>query len=106
MARLVRRGDVWLVPSQSGKGGPYEVSPDPQHPTCTCADYESHGGKCKHIYAVEYAIRRESDDDGGTNINDAISAQRTPRKTYRQVWPAYNAAQTHEKAKFQELLSE
>jgi transposase len=102
MARLVRRGDVWMVPSQSGKGGPYEVSPDPQHPTCTCADYETHGGKCKHIYAVEYAIRRES--DGGTSINDAIPTQRTLRKTYRQVWPAYNAAQTHEKATFRVLL--
>ena len=29
-----------------------------------------------------------------------------PRKTYKQDWPAYNAAQIHEKAHFQELLSD
>ena len=39
-------------------------------------------------------------------ISEAMPTQRPARKTYRQNWPAYNAAQTHEKAKFQELLSE
>ena len=60
MARLVKRGVVWMVPSQSG-GAPYEVSPDPPEPHCTCPDHETNGVKCKHIYAVEYAMRRESD---------------------------------------------
>ena len=36
----------------------------------------------------------------------SMATQRPARKTYRQNWRAYNAAQTHEKAKFQELLSE
>jgi hypothetical protein len=35
-----------------------------------------------------------------------MATQRSARKTYRQNWPVYNAAQTHEKGKFQELLSE
>ena len=106
MARLVKRGVVWMVPSQSGGGGPYEVSPDPNEPHCTCPDHETNGVKCKHIFAVEYAMRRESDADGVAVISDAMATQRPARKTYRQNWPAYNAAQTHEKAKFQELLSE
>ncbi len=32
--------------------------------------------------------------------------ENTKRKTYSQVWPAYNQAQTNEKARFQELLFE
>src|SRR5215831_6419876 len=104
MARLVRRGVVWIVPSQSG-GAPYEVSPDPNEPHCTCHDHEINGVKCKHIYAVEYAMRRES-DDGAAVVSETMATQYSTRKTYRQNWPAYNAAQTHEKAKFQELLSE
>src|SRR5262245_13395458 len=103
MARLVRRGVVWMVPSQSG-GSPYEVSPDPHQPHCTCPDHETNGVKCKHIYAVEYAMRRES-ADGSVTI-ETMPTQRPVRKTYRQNWPAYNAAQTQEKAKFQLLLSE
>src|SRR5262245_62616751 len=103
MARLVKRGVVWMVPSQSG-GSPYEVSPDPHQPHCTCPDHETNGAKCKHIYAVEYAMRREHDDGG--IIDEAMATKRSARKTYRQKWPAYNAAQVHEKAKFQLLLSE
>ena len=103
MAKLVRRGVVWMVPSQSG-GSPHEVSPDPHQPHCTCPDHETNGVKCKHIYAVEYAMRRESDHGGVTE--EAMPTQRSVRKTYRQNWPAYNAAQMHEKAKFQVLLSE
>jgi len=103
MAKLVRRGVVWMVPSQSG-GSPYEVSPDPHQPHCTCPDHETNGVKCKHIYAVEYAMRRESDH--GSVTKETMPTQRPVRKTYRQNWPAYNAAQMHEKAKFQVLLSE
>jgi transposase len=103
MARLVKRGVVWMVPSQSG-GSPHEVTPDPHQPHCTCPDHETNGVKCKHIHAVEFAMRRER-DDGGV-ISESMATQRATRKTYRQNWPAYNAAQTHEKARFQELLSE
>jgi transposase len=106
MAKLVRRGIVWMVPSQSGNGGPYEVSPGPDQPHCTCADHETNGVKCKHIFAVEHAMRRENGADGAVPFTEAMHAQRTPKKTYSQNWRAYNAAQTHEKQKFQELLSE
>src|SRR5262245_41473146 len=104
MTRLVKRGVVWMVPSQSG-GAPYEVSPDPYGPSCTCPDHKINGVKCKHIYAVEYAMRRES-ASGAAHVSKSMPRQRPVRKTYPQDWRAYNAAQTHEKAKFQELLSE
>ena len=50
--KLTQKGKVWLVPSQSGKGK-YTVCPDPENPYCSCPDHEDHGGKCKHLYAVE-----------------------------------------------------
>lgn len=103
MARLVRRGEVWLVPSESGSA-PHEV--DPREPRCSCPDHELHGDKCKHIFAVEYAARRECHPDGNAPFTPAMPTQRSPRKTYRQNWPAYNSAQTHEKEQFQVLLRE
>ena len=80
-----RAGVVWMVPSQSGGGGRYEVSPDPHEPHCTCPDHETHGVKCKHIYAVEYAMRRESDVVAHAVISDAMATQRAPvgRRTRR-----------------------
>jgi hypothetical protein len=104
MAKLVKRGVVWMVPSERGGGGPYEVTPHTNEPHCTCDDHATHGGKCKHIFAVEYAMRRESGAGDAVTFSDTMPTQRAPRKTYRQDWPAYNAAQTHEKAMFQELL--
>ena len=102
-AQRIRQGIIWMVPSQTGGGGPYYVTHDPVKPHCTCPDYETHGGKCKHIFAVEFAIRRES-GDGEDAIDFTKPPKRAPRKTYRQDWRAYNTAQTHEKEQFQELL--
>ena len=56
--KLTKKGQVWLVPSQSGHGR-YTVSPDPEMPHCTCPDHETRGLKCKHIFAVEFVIKRE-----------------------------------------------
>ncbi len=65
-------------------------------PSCTCPDFALRGLKCKPIYAVEYPL---------TPATEAWSAvSKTKRPTYRQDWPAYHAAQTHEKAHFQALL--
>jgi hypothetical protein len=54
--KLLRKGSAWIVPSQSGNGR-YTVVPDEREPHCSCPDHESHGFKCKHIFAVEYVIR-------------------------------------------------
>jgi hypothetical protein len=101
---LIRRGKVWLVPSQSGRGR-YTVTPDPECPRCTCPDHDTRGQKCKHIFAVEFAIQRQRQKDGSTTVSQTVTVTDTvKRPTYPQDWPAYNAAQTHEKDKFLSLL--
>ncbi|MBA3243476.1 MAG: transposase [Acidobacteria bacterium] len=105
-ARIVKSGNLWLVPSQSGKGK-YKV--DPQANTCSCPDYEFTQSKCKHQFAVEVTIERErtistetkTDGSSTTTVTETV---KVTRKTYPQVWPAYNMAQTQEKAQFQYLL--
>jgi len=96
-SKIERKGRAWLVPSQSGSGR-YTVIPDPDAPHCTCPDHQDGGHKCKHLFAVEYVLRREEKSDGTVTVTAAV------RKTYVQDWRAYNTAQTHEKEKFQELL--
>jgi transposase len=84
-------------------------------PRCTCPDYAERGQPCKHVFAVEYALKRESAPDGTVTTTETVTVtdahavvKRTcaERKTYKQDWPSYNAAQTNEKRKVQELLCE
>ncbi len=89
-AKIHRKGgDVWAVPSQSGRGR-YWVRLNGNKPFCTCPDHEIRAEKCKHIFAVEHVAKKE--------------AEREQKAT--RSWPLYNAAQTGEKAKFVALLSE
>jgi hypothetical protein len=88
-----RKGNLWIVPSQSGKG---KYTVDLSKPSCTCPDFASRGLKCKHIYAVLYTITPP------TEASKTITQVKKP--TYRQDWTAYNVAQTNEKAYFQALL--
>lgn len=90
---------TWSVPSQAGKGR-YVIEMGEQ-PHCSCPYHEAHGSTCKHIFAVEYFLRREHHEDGSETITETLTVQ---RKTYPQDWRAYNAAQTTEKAEFQRLL--
>ncbi len=94
--KIERKGDVWIVPSQTGKG---KYTVDLDIPLCSCPDLELRGLKCKHIYAVEYSTKHESDTESHTT-----TVTKTVRVTYKQDWPAYNMAQTNEKAYFQSLL--
>lgn len=95
--RVRQKGDDWIVPSQSGKGT-YRVRLGAPHPTCSCPDHQTRRVKCKHIRAVEISVKREDRPDGTTVVTE------TKRTTYRQNWPAYNKAQTHEGERFAELL--
>ena len=71
--------------------------------TCTCPDFEERGVPCKHQWAVRY-FRHEIDmPDGTTVVTEAIEAVRK-RPTYKQDWPAYNAAACDEKDRVQILL--
>lgn len=104
VCNIVKKGKVWLVPSQSGNGK-YTVCPDEQCPHCSCPDHETRGVKCKHIFAVEFAIKREQSVDGTITETETVTMTETvERKTCPQNWPAYNAAQVNEKRHFQVLL--
>jgi len=109
-ANITRDGQLWLVPSQSGRGR-YKVDAEKQ--TCSCPDYDFRHNKCKHIFAVELTIKRETtttvktDAKGKTTTTTKTTETvKVARKTYAQVWPAYNAAQTQEKRLFQYLLKQ
>jgi len=102
-SNIVRKGGAWIVPSQSGKGR-YTVCPDEETPHCTCPDHETRGVKCKHIFAVEYAVSRERNHDGSVTVTERVTVQKTVQRTYPQNWTAYNTAQTHEKEQCLDLL--
>jgi len=105
VAVVARKDDgSWLVPSMSGNGR-YVVKLDGEKPTCTCPDC-GNGHKCKHIFAVEFTMKRETTNhaDGSTTVTETMEIKATARKTYKQDWPAYNEAQTNEKHEFQRLL--
>src|SRR5436190_15708263 len=104
-AKLQKSGDRWFVPSQSRKGGDYyyAVKPDPVKPFCSCPDFTARQRTCKHLYAVEIVTKREYTDDGETQT---YTETVTVKKTYKQEWSSYNAAQVNEKSEFQKLLHE
>ena len=101
--RIQRENGIWRVPSQNGHGR-YVVRYAGAMSNCTCPDHELRGGKCKHIFAVEFVIEREKNLDGSTTITQTVSMTETVKRTYTQDWSAYNEAQTHEKDNFQALL--
>jgi len=96
--KLSRKGQNWIVPSQSGNGK-YTVIMG-KEPRCNCPDFEFRGLQCKHIHAVEYAIKREFNRDGSETVTETVKV------TYSQDWKSYNASQTNEKQDFQVMLSE
>jgi len=104
--KLTRKGDVWIVPSQSGPKT-YKVNPDPESPRCTCPDFEFRQQRCKHIYAVEIVLQREvtvSNDGQTQTVTETTTV--TVKKKYTQDWANYNKAQTTEKSHFLAFLYE
>jgi Transposase DDE domain/SWIM zinc finger len=105
-ARIVKSGNLYLVPSQSS-GKRYKV--DPVAHSCSCPDFEFTQATCKHMFAVAFTVERErktvteTQADGATTTTVTETVKVT-RKTYPQQWPAYNMAQTKEKAIFLYLL--
>ncbi len=101
-----KQSGLWTVPAQSGTGR-YWVRIDGAEPACSCPDFEERGQPCKHIFAVQFVIQRETNPDGTETVTETLTvAKKTtaPRPTYKQNWSAYNKAQTTEKAQFQILL--
>ena len=90
----------YIVPSQSGKGS-YVVSENrlfPDLKECTCQDYELRKKPCKHVFAVQYILTKEVDNEGNVSITQI------KRITYRQDWKNYTKAQVNEKDMFLKLL--
>ena len=101
LCKIDKQDGAWVVPSQSGSGT-YKVFHDGTNPRCTCQDFEIRGGKCKHIFAVEYTIQREVHPDGSETLTRTMTV--VEKVTYKQDWPAYNVAQATEKKRLQVLL--
>ena len=102
--RVVRKGaDSWVVFSLNSPEK-YLVHLNP--PQCSCKDWELTQSECKHIKASQICRIREE---------KGISPQpepteppiNFPRQSYAQPdWPAYEAAQVHEKDEFLALLAD
>src|SRR5436190_16528925 len=87
--RLIFDKGIWLVPSQSSSAV-YRVSLAPGISTCTCDDFSLRALPCKHIMAARLVQAR---DYGGKA--PAIDTYVIPKKkSYKQIWPAYDEAQT------------
>jgi len=96
---IVQLTQGWRVPASSGSGS-YFVRLATK-PSCTCPDFEYWQLPCKHSYAVEYLISWKTTTEGTQTVTTKTE---TVKVTYKQNWPAYNAAQTEEKERFVVLL--
>ena len=83
LTKLSPKDGIWTVPSQTGSK---KYSVDVENQVCSCPDCQG-GRKCKHIYAVEYTLKRERGSDG--TVTETREMTFTEKKTYSQDWPAY-----------------
>ena len=90
---------ICSVKSQDGKGV-YLVSFEGAKPKCICPDFTAHNLPCKHIFAIQFKQK------GLTPIEAAAIDGKRPRPSYRQNWPAYNAAQRAEPELFGPVLQD
>ncbi len=103
VCKLSKKEGVWQVPSQTGNGT-YEVNP--QKGYCSCPDHEVRQVKCKHLFAVEFTVKREYNGNGTVTetVKETVTETTEVQTTYPQNWTAYNAAQCEEKTRFVSLL--
>lgn len=67
--RIRKQNNYWVVGSQTSFKA-YKVSFNGHEPTCTCPDCILRKGKCKHIFAVEFYIKRQIDEEGKITENE------------------------------------
>jgi transposase len=104
LAKIDKEDGYYVVPSQHNpRQTRYKVKYNIANPSCTCPDHETRHCRCKHIYAVMYVLKRESNPDGSTTVTETVAVTKQ-RTTYPQDWPNYNAAQVNERRHFQSLL--
>ena len=63
-SRIVKMKNSWSVTSQSKSNHSYLVKFNGHKPKCNCPDCTINKKKCKHIYAVEFYIKREINEEG------------------------------------------
>jgi len=97
--RLRKHNNYWIVGSQTSFKA-YKVSFNGHEPKCNCPDCTLRKSKCKHIYAVEFYIKRQIDEEGKITETKGIKV------SYTQKWSAYNKSQTNEKLIFMKLLKD
>lgn len=98
--RIVKTPFGWRVTSSTNKSRDYMVRFIKDNPKCTCPDCELRHKKCKHIFAVEFYIKQQIDEEG------KITQTKGVKVTYSQEWKAYDNAQTNEKLVFLKLLKD
>ncbi|MBI4021160.1 MAG: transposase [Candidatus Aenigmarchaeota archaeon] len=111
--QIAKRGGIrkvgarFAVPSQSiGADAPTYIV-DIVEESCTCPDAELRQAlpretrvRCKHVEAVWFWLAWE----GAVSVEGNPVEAPKKRKTYKQNWPAYNAAQCVEKERIMMLL--
>jgi transposase len=97
--RIGQKDNYWVVGSQNSFRA-YKIKFNGENPICSCPDHEIRKCKCKHIYAVEFYIKRRIDEEG------KITETKGVKVTYKQKWSAYNKSQTNEKLVFMKLLKD
>ncbi len=100
-SRITCTNGVWQVPSQTTPGAKYRVTIGAE-PSCECEDFSLRRQPCKHVIAARLVCER----DYGGKAPGIDTSQVPKRPTYKQNWPAYNAAQSAEKRRLRVLLHE
>src|SRR5690349_7636092 len=83
--KLSKDQGVWTVPSQTIPTVRYTVLVLDNHAECDCPDFVDRHLPCKHIYAVQYTIQRETtreehtDADGVTTVTHTETVTETVR---------------------------
>lgn len=93
-------GARYVVPSQSANASVPTYLVDIVDDVCTCADFETRRQRCKHIEAVLFWLAWE----GAVNAETGEVTLPKKRRTYRQDWRSYEAAQTTERERVPQLL--
>lgn len=91
---------TWRVGSQTNSSKDYRVRFKGHNPYCDCPDCTMRKKKCKHIWAVEFYIRQEINEEG------KLTEKKGVKITYEQKWKAYDKSQTNEKLYFMKLLKD
>lgn len=97
--KIVKTPRGWRVTSQTNTSRDYIVKFTRDEPKCSCPDCELRHKKCKHIFAVEFYLKKQINEEGKITETKGIKI------SYSQNWKAYDKSQTNEKIFFMKLLS-